>query len=88
MRRRRARAGPGGLADLVERAGGDVEDEAPDGVGVRDERAGLDPRDGLADVLVQVGERFGDHGGLIAVSSWMERLNASSVKVSMPQSVW
>ena len=28
------------------------------------------------------------HSGLMPVSSWIDRLNASSVNVSMPQSVW
>ena len=28
------------------------------------------------------------HSGLIPTSSWTERLNSSSVKVSIPQSVW
>jgi hypothetical protein len=55
---------------------------------VRDERAGLDPLDRLPHVLVEVGEGLGGPPGLIPVSSWIERLNSSSVKVSMPQSVW
>src|SRR5215211_6265858 len=29
-----------------------------------------------------------DQGGLIPVSSWIWRLNSSSLKVSIPQSVW
>src|SRR5215831_20840832 len=45
-----------GLADLVELAGGYVEDEAADGILVRDERAGLDAGDGLADILLKVAE--------------------------------
>jgi hypothetical protein len=28
------------------------------------------------------------HSGLIPVSAWIERLKSSSLKVSMPQSVW
>src|ERR1700722_7486566 len=47
------------LADLVELAGGHVEDEAAYRVLVRDERARLDPGGGLPHVLVQVGERLG-----------------------------
>jgi hypothetical protein len=77
-----------GLAELIEFSGGDVEDEAADGVFVGDEGAGLDPGGGLADVLVEVGKASADQAGLMPVSSWMARLNASSVKVSMPQSVW
>src|SRR5215471_2504464 len=42
--------------DLAEAAGLDLVDEASDGVLVRDERAGLDPGDGLAHVRVQVAE--------------------------------
>src|ERR1700750_3285483 len=42
--------------DLPEAAGLDLVDEAADGVLVRDERAGLDPGDGLAHVGVQVAE--------------------------------
>src|SRR5215469_136408 len=45
-----------GLGDLVELAGCYVEDKAAGGVLVRDERAGLDAGDGLADILLQVGE--------------------------------
>ena len=41
-----------GSADLVELARGDVEDEAADGVGVRHERTGLDPGNGLPHVLL------------------------------------
>src|SRR5215471_9334594 len=61
-RRPAERATPGGqgLADLVQLAGGYVEDEAADGVPVRDERAGLDAGNGLADILLKVGE--GLHG--------------------------
>src|SRR2546430_13793595 len=44
------------LLDLPEPAGLDLVDEAADGVLVRDERAGLDPGDGLAHVGVQVGK--------------------------------
>ena len=60
-RRRRPRAGPddaAGLDDLVQLARVHVVDEAPDGVGVGDEGAGLDAGDRLADVLVLVGERL------------------------------
>src|ERR1700745_831828 len=42
--------------DRPEAAGLDLVDEAADGVLVRDERAGLDPGDGLAHVAVQVGK--------------------------------
>src|SRR6516165_11813758 len=42
--------------DLPEAAGLDLVDKAADGVLVRDERAGLDPGDGLAHVGVQVTE--------------------------------
>src|SRR6516165_269641 len=42
--------------DLPQAAGLDLVDEAADGVLVRDERAGLDPGDGLAHVAVQVAE--------------------------------
>src|ERR1700723_1414701 len=52
------------LPDLVELPGRDVEHEAPDLVGVRDERAPLDPRDRLADVLVEVAEGLGRPGRL------------------------
>src|SRR5216683_3813463 len=45
-----------GSVHLVELARGDVEDETADGVLVRHERAGLDPRDRLAHVHVRVGE--------------------------------
>ncbi len=34
------------------------------------------------------GKASGAHGGLTPISSWMERLKSSSVKVSIPQSVW
>ena len=47
------------LDHLVQLACGDVEDEAPDRVFVRDERAGLDAGDRLSHVLIQVGERLG-----------------------------
>src|SRR5262249_38682918 len=48
----------GGLRHLAEPPGRDVEHEPADLVGVRDERAGLDPRDALADVGVDVAERL------------------------------
>ena len=54
------------FGDLVELAGGDVEDEAAHAVGLRDERRGLDPVDRLADVLVEVGEGLGGPLGLDA----------------------
>src|SRR5215471_16115867 len=53
-----------GSLHLVEPARGDVEDESTDGVRVRHERAGLDPGDRLAYVLVQVGEGLGAPGRL------------------------
>src|SRR5215467_6201325 len=52
--------GPGKrLGDLIELAGGYVEDEAADRLLVRDERAGQDARLGLPDVFVQVSEGLG-----------------------------
>src|SRR5207302_1711710 len=47
------------LRHLAEAAVVDVVDEAPDLVLPRDERARLDARDRLADVLVEVVERLG-----------------------------
>jgi len=47
------------IHDLVELSGRDVEDEPTDGVLVRQERVGLDPGDGLPDVLVEVRECLG-----------------------------
>src|SRR5262249_49902889 len=47
------------LGDLVELAGGYVEDEAADRLLVRDERAGQDARPGLPDVFVEVREGLG-----------------------------
>src|ERR1022692_1505794 len=44
------------LLDLGQLAGRDVEDETAHGIGVRDERAGLDPRDRLPDISVEVVE--------------------------------
>src|SRR5215472_8935770 len=44
------------LADLVKLAGCYVEDKAAYGVLVPDERAGHDAGDGLADILLKVGE--------------------------------
>src|SRR5215831_18377544 len=62
---RRARhAWRAGLADLVELAGGYVEDEAADGILVRNERAGLDAGDGLADILLNVAEGLRGPGRL------------------------
>jgi hypothetical protein len=40
------------------------------------------------DVFVEVGERLGGPSGLMPSSSWTSFLNASSVNVSIPQSVW
>ncbi|GAA1852444.1 hypothetical protein GCM10009836_35660 [Pseudonocardia ailaonensis] len=74
--------------DLVELPGGDVEDEASHRVLVRDEGVGLDPGDGLADVLVEVREGLGRPLGLDAGVVLMDFLKPSSVKVSIPQSVW
>src|SRR5260370_35478895 len=50
--------GCGSVLDLATPAGLAHVDEAADRVLDRDERAGLDPRDGLAHVGVQVGEGF------------------------------
>ena len=82
--------GRGGRSDdLAQPPGGDVEHEAADLVGVRDERAGLDPGDRLTDVGVEVGEGLRrPRPGLRPVSSWIDALNSSSVNVSIPQSVW
>src|ERR1700692_3369841 len=54
------------LDDLVELGRRHVEDEAADVVLARDERARLDARDGLADVLIQVGEGLHAPGWLDA----------------------
>src|SRR5712671_2046909 len=55
-----------GSADLLELAGSDVEDETTDGVGVRHERARLDPGDRLPHILVRVRERLSGPGRLDA----------------------
>jgi hypothetical protein len=73
--------------DLVQFPGRDVEDEPADRVGVREERAGLDPGDTLAHILAGVGERLGGPGRLDPGLVLDGPLDASSVKVSMPQSV-
>jgi len=46
------------VPDFAEIAGSHVEDEASHGVTARDERAGLDPIDGSADVVIEVREHF------------------------------
>src|SRR5665811_1422209 len=50
---------PSGRGHLTQASGGDVEDEATHGVPVRDERAGNDPGDRLADVVGRVREGLG-----------------------------
>src|SRR5580658_4450408 len=50
---------PARLAHFAQLAGSDIEHEAAYGVGVRDERARLDPGDRLPHVFVQITERFG-----------------------------
>ena len=75
-------------AHLAQLAGLDLVHEAAHGVGRRDEGAGLDASDRLADVLVGVRERLERKGGRIPVSAWIWSFTAPSVNVTMPQSVW
>ena len=59
LRRLRRLVPPGRLGDLAQLARLHLVDEAAHGVLLRDERAGLDAGDGLANVPVEVGERLG-----------------------------
>lgn len=80
----------GQLADLIELAGRDVEDEPADLVLVRDERAGLDPADGLPNVLIQVGESLSGPGRLnpgLVPDGALEGVVGEG-QPSMPQSAW
>ncbi len=82
--RRAAQAGP----TLAQAPVAHVVDEPRTESFLRDERAGLDPRDRLADILVEVAEGLGGPVGLDAGLVLDLALKWSSVKVSIPQSVW
>jgi hypothetical protein len=77
-------AGRLGSGDLAECAGHEIENEAPD-VLVRQERGGPDPGEGLAHIRVGVRERL-SRPSRAQTGGGLDR--ASSVKVSIPQSVW
>jgi hypothetical protein len=76
------------VADLVEFSGGHVEDEAPGPVLVHDEGIGLDPRDRLADVRVEVAECLRRPGWTEAGVLLRRVLEPVVGEVGMPQSVW